>query len=165
MSAKTVIIDDTADDSKYLLFRLGGELYGTPLLGVREVIQPLMPKAVPNTVPHFLGLINIRGQIAGVVELRRRFDYVATHTDAACFLVFDTETGPIAALVDKVEAVVSFPKDQLLAKPNVRSQIPAEFLIGAATHADHLVTLIDLQKSLTMEDYIQIANSKLQVAG
>jgi purine-binding chemotaxis protein CheW len=156
---------DLADESKYLLFRLGDELYGTPLLGVREVLQPQNPKAIPNTVPHFMGLINIRGQIIGVVDLRIRFEYEKLDAPTRAYLVFETETGPIAAIVDKVEAVVRIDEGQMHKKPNIRSQVPVQFLIGAANHLGTLVTLIDLNKTLSKEDYVQIQKAKLSAAG
>lgn len=153
------------DESKYLIFRLGSEAYGTPLLGVREVLQPLKPKPIPNTAPHFKGLINIRGQILGVVDLRTRFDYAAQMEPSTAYLVFETETGPIAAIVDKVEAVVKFEESQVHKKPNIRSQVPVEFLIGASSHQGQLVTLIDLNRTLSKEDYVQIQKAKLASTG
>jgi purine-binding chemotaxis protein CheW len=156
---------DQADESKYLIFRLGAEIYGTPLLGVREVLQPQQPKPIPNTAEHFLGLINNRGQIIGVVDLRVRFDYPITDLSSVAYLVFETETGPIAAVVDRVEAVVRIDESQLHKKPNIRSQVPVEFLIGASSHQDQLVTLIDLNKTLSKEDYVEIQKAKIAAAG
>lgn len=154
---------DDADQNKYLLFRLGLDLYGTPLLGVREVIQPLTPKAIPNTVPYFMGLINLRGQVMGVVDLRVRFEYFSDwESYNQAYLVFDTEVGPIAAIVDKVEAVVKIDDANMHKKPNIRSQVPVEYLIGAATYQERIVTLIDLNRTLSQEDYVQIQKSKMQ---
>jgi purine-binding chemotaxis protein CheW len=156
---------DHTDESKYLVFRLGSEIYGTPLLGVREVLQPHTPKPIPNTSSHFKGLINVRGQIIGVVDLRIRFEYPLFEGSSVAFLVFETETGPIAAIVDKVEAVVKIDESHLHKKPNIRSQVPVEFLIGASSHHGQLVTLIDLNKTLSREDYVQIQKAKLASAG
>lgn len=169
-SPKTTNIDDGLDDetvdegSKYLLFRLDGEMYGTPLLGVREVIQPQATKAIPNTAPYFMGLINVRGQIIGVVDLRARFDYTAIDVPSMAFLIFETDIGPIAAIVDKVEAVIKIEEDNFHKKPNIRSQVPVEFFMGATTFEDQLVTLIDLNKTLSKEDYVKIQQSKIGVA-
>lgn len=156
---------DQADEAKYLIFRLGTEIYGTPLLGVREVLQPHPPKPIPNTAPHFMGLINVRGLIMGVVDLRVRFEYPIVENPSVAFLVFETESGPIAAVVDKVEAVVKIDEGQLHKQPNIRSQVPVEFLIGASSHRGQLVTLINLNKTLSKEDYVQIQKAKLAVAG
>ena len=134
--------EEMIDEAKFLIFQLGTELYGTPLLGVREVLQPIRPKPIPNTVKHFLGLINVRGQILGVVDLRLRFDYEALENTAVASLVFETEAGPIAAIVDRVVAVTKIDDEHLQKKPNIRSQVPIEFLLGATNYQGNLVTLI-----------------------
>lgn len=154
-------IDDEADESRFLLFTLDGNLYGTPLLGVREVVQPQVAKSVPNTVPYFKGLINIRGQIVGLVDLRIRFNYSTLETPSLAFLVFETESGPVAAVVDKVESVVRIDSAKIHQNPNIKSQVPIEFLLGVANLDQNLVTLIDLNKTLSQADYAEIQNTKL----
>lgn len=156
---------DSADEAKYLIFRLGSEAYGTPLLGVREVLETQSPKPIPNTVPYFKGLINIRGQIIGVVDLRLRFEYPTVESPTVAYMLFETETGPFAAIVDKVEAVVRIDDVSLQKKPNIRMQIPVEYLIGASTYEGSLVTLIDLSKILSDEDYVLIQKAKLATTG
>lgn len=153
--------DGVVDDIKYLLFRLGGELYGTPLLGVREVVEPQPCKPVPNTAPYFKGVINIRGQIAGLADLRVRFGYEAEANPQQALLLFETETGPMAALVDTVEAVVRIDEKDIETRPNIRVQVPLEFLVGIASFQGRLVTLIDLRRSLGSEDIVAIRQSKI----
>lgn len=153
------------NESRYLVFRLGTEIYGTPLLGIRELLQPQKPKAIPNTVSHFKGLINVRGQVIGVVDLRARFDYPTIDSSTVVYLLFETETGPLAAIVDKVEAVIKVDETLLQKKPNIRTQVPVEFLIGATSHNGQLITLIDFNLTLSKEDFIQIRNAKLTAAG
>lgn len=162
--ADSEISFEEADESKYLIYRLGTEIYGTPLLGVREVLQPQNPKPIPNTSAYFRGLINVRGQIIGVVDLRMRFDYPANDSSTTALLVFETESGPIAAIVDKVEAVTKIDDSHLHKKPNIKSQVPVEFLIGASSHQGQLVTLIDLNRTLSNEDYVQIQKAKVDAA-
>lgn len=153
--------NEANENSKYLVFRLGTELYGTPLLGVREVLEPLNPKPIPNTVEHFKGLINVRGQIMGVVDLRGRFGYPRESPVTLAYLIFETDAGPIAAIVDKVEAVYRFEDAQAQKKPHIRSQVPMDFLLGASTYQNQLVTLIDLNKTLSGEDYVEIKRAKM----
>jgi purine-binding chemotaxis protein CheW len=154
---------DSADDSKYLIFRIGNESYGTPLLGVREVLESQTPKPIPNTAPHFKGLINVRGQIIGVVDLRVRFGYPASTSPSLALMVFETETGAFAAIVDKVEAVIKIDEKELNQNPHIRSQIAHQFLIGAASYDGGLVTLVDLNKILSTDEYVQIQKAKLSV--
>ncbi len=167
-SSGTQYMDQT-DDAKFLIFRLGDELYGTPLLGVRQVLQFQSAKSVPNTAKHFKGLVSVRGQIMGVVDLRIRFNYPVIESKANAFLVFETDSGPLAAIVDRVEAVMRLSEEQLASqaqnKPNIKIQIPLEFLLGATSFQDQLVTLIDLNKTLSSEDYVEIQKAKLAISG
>ena len=58
---------------RYLIFKMGGDLYGVPLLEILEVIEPIAPQSIPNTQAHFMGLINVRGRIYFVVDFRIKF--------------------------------------------------------------------------------------------
>ena len=145
-------VSDSTEEGRYLLFRLGTELYGTPLLGVREVVEAQPTKPVPNTISCFTGVINIRGEIVGVIDLRMRFGHPANTGAESALMVFSTEAGPMAALVDKVEAVVKIPDDKIDKQPNVHTTVPLEFLLGIAKDSERLVTLIDLNRTLGKEE-------------
>lgn len=155
MSEDTQVYEDA---TKYILFQLGTELYGTPLLGVREVVEPLEPKQVPNTVGWFTGVINIRGQIIGVIDLRKRFGHSDKTNAHQALMVFDTQAGPLAALVDKVEAVVRISDQEIEKRPNVQTNVPMNFLLGIASAHERLVTLIDLAQVLGAEE-LKVATS------
>lgn len=147
------------DEARYLLFRIAGELYGTPLLGVREVVEPQEPKPIPNTVSFFSGVINLRGQVVGVMDLRKRFGHEATHQAGMALMVFDTESGPIAALVDAIESVTQIPRSNIEAKPAVRTNVPVDYLIGIGKHGGRLVSLIDLNHILGIEELKAVART------
>jgi purine-binding chemotaxis protein CheW len=140
------------DDARYLLFKVGGDLYGTPLLGIREVVEPQEAKPLPNTAPFFSGVINLRGQVVGVVDLRKRFGCEAKKHAGMALMVFDTETGPLAALVDEIECVVQIPPSQIESKPPVRSHVSVDYLLGIGNHESRLVSLIDLNRVLGSEE-------------
>ena len=146
------------EESRYLIFSLGGELYGTPLLGVREVVEPQEAKPIPGTVDYFKGVINIRGQIVGVIDLRVRLQHPASKTVGNAFMVFDTSFGPIAAIVDRVESVIKIPEGNIERSPNVRTTVPIDFLLGIAREHERLITLIDLNQILASTDVKKISN-------
>jgi purine-binding chemotaxis protein CheW len=152
---------EQAELAKYLVFRLQNELYATPLLGVREVVEPQMPKHVPNTADYFRGLINIRGQVIGLVDLREKLGYSTRETPAKALLVFDTEAGSVAAIVDSVEAVTSMPEESIHKRANTRSRISQEYLIGIGEFGQQMVTIIDLHRVFSEEDYVAIKSSKM----
>ena len=146
----TRIIQD--DDARFLVFKLGGELYGTPLLGIREVVEAQEPKPIPNTAPFFSGVINLRGQVLGVVDLRKRFGLEAAKPPRMALMVFETEAGPLAALVDEIECVEHFDPKAIETRPIVRSNVHSEFFLGIGNQDGRLVSLIDLNRLLGSEE-------------
>ena len=146
------------EEDRYLLFKLGSELYGSPLLGIREVVEPQETKSIPNTSKFFVGVINIRGKIVGVVDLRVRLNLEEKSSREMALLVFDTEAGPMAGLVDKVEAVVRIANSEIEKKPSVKSTVPLNFMIGIAKEHERLVTLLDLNRMLGNDDLVQLKN-------
>lgn len=147
---------DEADKDKYLLFLLGGEIYGVPLLGVKEVIEFRQAKPVPNMVDYFDGVINLRGEIVGVLDLRRKLGLAAK--SSRCQLIFSTRRGTLAATVDAVQSVVSIPGAAIDREPNVESKIEQKYLIGVGTHEDRLITLLDFQNLLTEAQLDQVTD-------
>lgn len=150
-------------EARYLLFKVGEEVYGTPLLGVREVVEPQPCKKMPNTVNYFKGLINIRGEIVGVIDLRTRFNQ-SDDVEGKALIVFDTEAGAVGALVDQVDSVLAIAENVIEKNPNVGSVVPIEYVVGIAKLNEMLVSLIDLNKTLGMEELSQLRNTKLNAA-
>lgn len=143
----------TENDSKYLIFRIGNELYSSPLLSIREVLEYQKPKPMPNMVSYFAGVINVRGTIVGVVDLRAKFEVENKINAKTAMLLCDTERGSIAAIVDTVDSVQEFKPDSLERKPAIKSKIAQDYLIGVAKSGTDLITVIDLHKSLTDEEF------------
>jgi purine-binding chemotaxis protein CheW len=156
-----VIEFEEVDNHKYLLFKLNEELYATPLLAVKQVIEFQSVKSVPNTVPYFIGLINYRGQIIGLVDLKKRFQMPENENVDKTFLIFESEGGSIAAQVDFVDAVISLADEKIEKNPNIKSKVPESYMLGVAHYNDQMITLIDLSKSFSSEEYVQIVSNKL----
>ncbi len=150
--------DQDQDQNKYLLFRLGGELYGTPLMAVREVCEFQKVKPIPQTVNSFLGVINIRGEIVGVIDLRVRLGYSQTESKTLAMMVFGTEEGALGAVADSLEGVAKINHQEIDTKPRIESRIPIKYILGVGKFRDHLVTLIDLKEVLEKEEVTNIRN-------
>lgn len=148
-------LDEEADKDKYLLFYLGKELYGVPLLGVKEVIEFREAKPVPNMVDYFDGVINLRGDIIGVMDLRRKLGIDPDETK--CQLIFQTQRGTLAATVDSVQSVASIPGAAIDREPNVESKIEQKYLIGVGNYNERLITLLDFSQLLTDEQLDQVS--------
>ena len=109
--------DPTVDKNtkKFLIFQLGEEHYATPLLSVKEIVEPHNYTPVPNCQPYFLGVTNLRGQILGLIDLRKKLGFQPENRVRMSYMVFDTESGLLAALVDEVLSVTTI-KDEDIEK-------------------------------------------------
>ncbi|MEN9722458.1 MAG: hypothetical protein RJB38_444 [Pseudomonadota bacterium] len=124
-------------ESRYLLFRLHGESYAAPLVQVREVIKVPTIKPVPHSPAHMKGVMNLRGQIISVFDLRSKLG-LPSRSEAVpgLILVVDTTQGSIGALVDSVDSVQEIPDEQI-SKSSSSSEPVAKLTTG-------LVLVIDL---------------------
>ena len=157
MTDNTDTRHDWTDSEKdaYLVFTLHDGLYATPLLDVREVVEFKSPKALPNTKPAFLGVINIRGEIIGVIDLSVRLGGPAVQGTRLSLLVISSNDGAISALVDEVQSVVQIEPSKI--EKYSKGQHEGDSGYGVARLDDRLVTIIDLKKVIDSSD---IANLK-----
>lgn len=158
---KQDLTSDQGDEHKYIVFKLGSEVYGTPLLAVREVVEVLAIKALPNTIPAFKGVFNLRGQIVGVLDLHVRFGLDQDGENRPVLLVFDLEAGALAAQVDQIISVDVIAPNQIEHKANIISTVPTQYIRGIAMTKKHMITLIDLQSLLSADELTQLNSSRI----
>ena len=137
-----------ARPGKYLTFRLGGALYGLPVLTVREIIR-LLPITPVATMPaHVRGVINLRGKVIPVVDLRTRFGLPTTpDNDRTCIIVTQVAAAGgrgYGVIVEGVEEVVTISADDIEPTPDFGGAVDVRFITGIATAGTTLTTLIDL---------------------
>ena len=141
----------TAQPGKYLTFTLGRETYGVPVMVVREIIRlcPITP--VASMPPHVRGVINLRGKVIPVVDLRIRFGLPdpAAH-DRTCIVVAQIAAAgggsrPYGAIVDGVEEVAAYAAEDLVPTPDFGTAIDTRFITGMARSGAGVVTIIDLE--------------------
>lgn len=140
----------TASPGKYLIFRLGGETYGVSVLAVREIIRlcPITP--VAHMPAYVRGVINLRGRVIPLVDLRTRFGLpAAPDHDRTCFIVTQVAaaaggTRPYAVVIDSVEEVATLGEADLVPTPDFGGAIDARFIIGMARTRTGVTTLVDI---------------------
>lgn len=147
-------VEDT--EHRYLVFRVGEEQFACPLLSVREVLEYQQPKHMPNMVDYFPGVINVRGSIVGVVDLRTKFGVHPKVDRGTAMLLCDTDRGAIAAVVDQVDSVRQIEPDHIDRDATLISKIDSRYLQGVARVDKSLITIVDLHQSL-LEDQVKAA--------
>jgi purine-binding chemotaxis protein CheW len=139
-----------AAPGKYLTFTLGGESYGVPVLAVRQIIRlcPITP--VATMPPHVRGVINLRGKVIPLIDLRLRFGLSAAEEhDRTCIVVTQVAaaaggTRPYGVIVDGVEEVAQFTAADIEPAPDFGGAIDARFITGMAKTASGVKVLVDL---------------------
>lgn len=133
----------------YLIFQLAGELYGTALLTIKEIIKMTAIKPTPYMVPYFKGVVNLRGQIVSIVDLRIKFGVKCEDPSKGLIIVVDTPTGVLGAIVDELVSVENIENTEVDNNPSIATTIPVDFFKGIAKLDSRLVTLVDISKLLS----------------
>ncbi len=148
---------------KYLTFILGGESYAIPVLKVREIIRLTSITAVPQMPDYIRGVINLRGKIIPVMDLRRRFGFAqADNTDQTCIVVVQVKspTGQATAMglvVDAVEEVAQLAASDIEETPDFGSQIATDCLLGMAKIKGVVKALLDIDTVIGGETMARLA--------
>lgn len=155
-------VTDEQKLNKYLTFALGKEEYGLEILRVREIIG-LMDITVVPRMPNFVrGVINLRGKVIPVVDLRLKFGMNSIeNTEETCIIVVDLEEMLMGILVDKVSEVLDIDKSNIDETPDFGVTVNTEFILGMGKAKDKVIMLLDIQKVLTTSEIIKIAETKV----
>lgn len=129
---------------RYLIFRMGTASYGTPLLSVREVIENRPAQPVPNSAPAFQGVINLRGEVVGIVDLRKVMGIVPA--ESLAILIFEAEGATLGVIVDRCLAVSEIKTAEIDQKAGGEGSSQHPHFVGVGKINDQLVTLLDLSK-------------------
>lgn len=152
--AKSPVADAAASSiaTKYLTFLLGRESYGIEVLKVREIIRLTDITPVPQMPQHVKGVINLRGKIIPVIDLKEKFGMAAcTHTERTCIVVVQVARTnasriPMGLLVDDVEEVCSVAPNDIEPTPDFGTAVDVRYLLGIAKSKGTVKTLLDIDQ-------------------
>jgi purine-binding chemotaxis protein CheW len=140
----------TADlGGKYLTFFLEDEEYGLEILRVQEIIGMMPITRVPRTSAYVRGLINLRGKVIPVVDLRLQFGMEAgQQTDESCVIVVQVHGVAIGTIVDRVSEVCDIPSEDIEDSPSFGSDVATEYILGIGKTGGQVKILLDIEKVL-----------------
>ena len=143
------------------VFRVGEQTYAIDIMRVKEVINPQPVTPVPRAPATLEGVIELRGQILPVVDLRKRFDRPASPlTSASKVILVRLPPGGssfVGLIVDGVREVVRLPRDEIRPAPAMAGQGDAAFFSGVCRLGDEIVMILDIDRILSSEERISIA--------
>lgn len=147
---------------KYLTFFLGDEEYGASILSVQEIIGLLAITAVPSTPRWVRGVINLRGKIIPVVDLRAKFGMTPVQPgERSCIVVVQAHGSEMGIIVDRVSEVVDLPESAVESAPNLGAHVRTDYLLGIGKTNSRVRLLLDIDRALSPAD---VARSRPSVA-
>ncbi len=144
---------------RFLSLTIGSEEFGLPLTSVREVIALPTITPIPFCPSHFLGIINLRGKIIPIIDLRLKFGFKANSSPETTVIICEFEDQCLGAVVDSVNSVITADSPDTAEVPSVTDNKLADFIIGVYKTDKRLVLLMNLAKALNIEDRRSIAEA------
>jgi purine-binding chemotaxis protein CheW len=166
MGNETSVISDalrqSADrEGKYLTFSLAGEEYGIGILKIREIIGMMPVTSVPETPAYVRGVINLRGKVIPVIDLRLRFGMAEIDTtERTCIIVVEIR-GPagviaVGLVVDAVSEVLNIKGDDIEDTPSFGTRLSTDYILGMAKMGKGVKLLLDIDRVLSDDDMAEL---------
>jgi purine-binding chemotaxis protein CheW len=145
--------DTSAMDGKFLTFILGNEVYGIEILKAREIIGLMDITSVPQTPEYMKGVINLRGKVIPVIDLRLKFGMQEEkHTQETCVIVVEVNNTSIGIIVDSVSEVSDISGGAIEDAPSFGQDIDTSFIMGLGKVKDKIIILLDIEAVLSSEE-------------
>ena len=144
-------------EGKYLTFSLNNEEYGISIIKIKEIIGMMPITSVPQTPDFVKGVINLRGKVIPVVDLRLRFGMESMeYTERTCIIVVEIE-GPtgmvmIGTVVDAVSEVLNIKAEEMEETPTFGTKLNTDYILGMAKIEGGVKILLDIDQVLTMDE-------------
>jgi purine-binding chemotaxis protein CheW len=147
-------VESITETTQYLTFKLEDELFALDIGKVREVLDFTTITKVPQTPDFMRGVINLRGSVVPVVDLRLKFGMVmAEKTVNTCVIIveveLDGEKVVMGAMADAVQEVLDLEPDQIEPPPRIGTKLNTDFIRGMGKHAEQFIIILDIDKVFT----------------
>ena len=143
----------TTVGNEFLTFTLGNEEYGIDILKVQEIRGYDAVTAIANTPEFLKGVINMRGIIVPIVDMRIKFNLGNVEYDQfTVVIILNVASRVVGMVVDGVSDVITLTSDQVKAAPEFGSTIDTQYVMGLGTVDDRMLILVDIEKLMTSSD-------------
>lgn len=149
------------DSLTYLTFTLDGEVFAVDVSKVREVLDYTRITRVPKTPVYMKGVINLRGSVIPVVDMRLKFELESTEpTVDTCIVIlefdFEGEQTMIGAITDSVEEVFELEGENIQPPPGMGNKFSSEFISGMGRHSDGFIMILDIEKVFSADVLMEL---------
>lgn len=151
----TELSDEISQKGKYMTFKSGNEYFAIGIQYVSEIIQFQKITVVPETENYIKGLINLRGKIIPVIDVRLRFNQPPLeYNDRTCIIVIDVKSTLVGLIVEMIAEVVTIEEEDILPPPSIGrgDKVQNKYVYGIGKVGDSVKLLLDLDKLLSDEE-------------
>lgn len=146
-----------SETRQYLTFKLADEVFAVDVAKVREILEFTTITKVPQTPDFMRGVINLRGSVVPVMDMRLKFGMPETDkTVNTCIIVVEVnhegETIILGALADSVQEVFELEPEQIEPAPRIGTKLNTEFILGMGKHDGQFIMILDIDKTFTCEE-------------
>lgn len=160
---KQEIDQENTVNCEYLTFLMDNEEYGLDILSVQEIRGWSSVRVIPNTPSYIKGVINLRGSIVPIIDMRERFGLHSVEYDQTTVVIVlstkvnaDESSTLIGIVVDAVSEVYHLNHEQIKKTPNFGSKIHTDFILGMATFNEKMIILVDINKLANPEELYEV---------
>ncbi len=149
---------------QYLTFKLAEEIFALDVAKVREILEYSSITKIPQTPEFMRGVINLRGSVVPVIDLRLKFGMSKTdQTVNTCIIVvevsMDGETTILGALADSVQEVIEMEPDQIEPAPHIGTNLNTDFIKGMGKHEGNFIMILDIDRVFSSEEMLAVQGS------
>ena len=146
-------------ENQFLTFKVADEEYGVDVLKVQEIIRYREPTKMPNAPDIVKGVINFRGEVIPMVDLRKKFNLeLIDYDDFTVVIILEVKSKIVGIIVDMVSDMLSFNDEDIQTNLEFGSHVDMKFIKGMARLEDRLIILLYLDKLLSFEEYKAISS-------
>ena len=150
---------EQAEGAEFLTFRLGAEEYAIEILKVQEIRGWEAPTAIANTPEFIKGVINLRGTIVPIVDLRVKFKGEVKYDEFTVVIILSVARRVVGIVVDAVSDVITLAPTQIRPAPEFGGALDTRFITGLGTVADRMLILTDIERLMTSRDMQLVDNA------
>jgi len=160
-------IAEAVTTTQYLTFKLGDEVFALDISKVREVLDFTTVTKVPRTPDFMRGVINLRGSVVPVVDLRLKFGMTVTEqTVNTCIIIVevsvDGETTVLGTLADSVQEVLDLDPDHIEPAPKIGTRLNTEFIKGMGKHNDGFIIILDIDRVFSTSELALVQMEQME---
>jgi len=159
-------IPTITETRQYLTFKLGDEVFAVDVANVREIFDFITVTSMPRAPDYMRGVINLRGSVVPVIDMRLKFGMTKTEkTVHTCIVVvdvaLDNDTVVLGAIADSVQEVIELEPDQIESTPKIGTTLNNDFIKGMGKRDSRFIMILDIDKVFSADEQQAVINASL----